>query len=224
MCSAALGLGSNLLYTGDATTIPPGQTQLLLMTDGSHPSNNRLAGINLRPGVTSNVDLKFAYSYIWNLAGPDTQLGPNLGFKWRFAGDGHKKPSMAISGLYVINNDVAGRSHKNDWGATLIGSYPTRIAEVLFNFGHVWVGDNVPDLRYIGAALVRPVSNHMVVAAEYSSLERVNNSGPKPLGRQYTAGLVYIQPKSWSVGLQVGYLPKGRNFQWHTSLGIAKNF
>ena len=221
---SALGLGSNLLYTGDATTVPQGQTQLLLMTDGSHPSRNRLAGINLRPGLTSNFDLKIAYSYLWNLAGPDAQLGPNVGFKWRFAGDGRKEPSMAVSSLYVINNDVGGRSHKNDWGATLIGSYPTRFAEVLLNYGHVWVGDNVPDMRYIGAALVRPVSKHTIVALEYSSLGRVNNGGPRALGAQYAAGLVYVQPKSWSFGLQIGYLPDGQNFQWHTTLGAATSF
>lgn len=220
----ALSLGSNLLYTGDALTVPPGKTQLLLFTDSTHPSQARIGGISLRPGLTSNVDVKVAYSYLWNLSGPNAQLGPNVGVKWRFAGDGRKEPSLAISSLYVINQDIGGRSHKSDWGATLIGSYPTRLAEALFNYGHVWVGDNVPDLRYLGAALVRPVSKHTLVAVEYSSLERVNPGGPPALGGQYAAGLVYVQPKSWSFGLQIAYLTDARNARWHTTLGAAMNF
>lgn len=220
---SAFALGSNLLYTGDASTVPPGQTQLLLLTDATHPSRTRIGGINLRPGITSNVDAKFAYSYLWNLAGPNAQLGPNLGVKWRFAGDGVKRPSLAISSLYLINQDIGGRSHKNDWAATLIASYPSRVGEILLNYGHVWVGDNIPDLRYIGAALVRPVSKHVVVALEYSSLQRVGQ-GPRALGNQVSAGIVYIQRQAWSYGLQVGYLPEGANVQWHTTLGAATYF
>lgn len=220
----AFALGNNLLYTGDASTVPPGKTQALFFTDTTYPARARIGGINLRPGLTGNVDAKIAYSYLWNFSGPDAQLGPNIGLKWRFAGDGRKKPSLAVSGLYVINQDVGGRSHKNDWASSLIASYPTRAAEVLFNYGRVWVGDDVPDLRYIGVALVRPVSKHAITALEYSSLERIGTGGPRALGNQVSVGLVYVQPKSWSYGLQVAYLPEGARVKWHMTLGAAMYF
>jgi len=220
----AFGLGSNLLYTGDATTVAPGKTQFLLFTDSTYPARARIGGINLRPGLTGNLDAKIGYSYLWNFSGPNAQLGPNLGLKWRFAGDGRKKPSLAVSTLYVINTDVGGRSHKNDWAATLIASYPTRAAEVLFNYGRVWVGDDVPDLRYVGVALVRPVSKHTLTALEYASLERIGPGGPAALGKQVSAGLVYAQPKSWSYGFQIAYLPEGVRVKWHTTLGVATYF
>jgi len=58
-----------------------------------------------------------------------------VGFKWRFAGNGATDPSLAVSALYVLNHDVGGQNQKNDYGATLIGSYPARVATVLANFG-----------------------------------------------------------------------------------------
>lgn len=128
---SAFALGSNQLYTGDPLTVAPGRTQFQLFTDHTRPASARLGGVAFRRGLTSNTEVKLAYSYLWNFGGPDVQLGPNVGFKWRFAGDGRKEPSLAVSTLYVFNHSVGGRSRRNDCAATLIGSYPTRYAEIL---------------------------------------------------------------------------------------------
>jgi hypothetical protein len=226
LCSPRLAsaLGNNQLYTGDPSTVAPGKTQFQLYTDTSRAAQTRVGGVAFRHGLTRNTELKLAYSYLWNAAGPNVQLGPNIGLKWRFIGDGRKKPSMAISGLYVINHDIAGRSRKNDTGATLIGSYPTRYAELLGNYGHVWVGEKAPDLRYLSLAAVRPVAKTTVVALEYSSVARIGAGGPRPLGRQWAAGLVYGSGSGWSYGLQVGYLLDNPRSKWHTTLGVATYF
>lgn len=217
-------LGNNQLYTGDPSTVAPGETQVQLFTDTSRPKQTRLGGVAFRHGLTSNTDLKFAYSYLWNLDGPNVQLGPNVGVKWRFAGDGRKKPSLAVSTLYVINQSVGGRPRKDDYAATLIGSYPTRHVEFLANFGRVWVGDNVPDLRFVSVAAVRPVAKRTITALEYSSLTRIGTGGGRPLGRQVAAGLVYMSGSGWSYGFQAGYLLDNPNFKWHTTLGVATYF
>ena len=60
----------------------------------------------------------------WNFSGPDAQLGPNIGIKWRFAGDGVKKPSLAASALCIVSQS-GGMSHKSDYGAALLASYST---------------------------------------------------------------------------------------------------
>lgn len=222
--ASALGLGENQLYVGDPSTVKPGLTQLQLYTDATYPARARLGGMSLRRGLTTNTDLKLAYSYLWNFSGPDASLGPNIGLKWRFAGDGRMKPSLAVSALCVLNQESGGRAHKSDYGASLIGSCPTPVGVVLANYGHVWVGDNIPDLRYVGLALVRPVAKRTLVALEYSDFERVRNSGPNPPKRQIAAGMIYKGGSGWNYGLQVGYLPEGVKVKWHTTLGVATYF
>lgn len=218
------GLSNNQLYTGDPSTVPPNLTQLQLFTDSTYPGRSRLGGVALTRGITSNVDARLAYSYLWNFNGPNAKLGPNIGFKWRFVGDGIKRPSLAVSSLCVINQSIGGRSQKSDYAATLLASYPNKYAEILANFGHVWVGDNVPDLRYIGFALVRPVSKYTIIALEYSSLERTQASKRPALGNQIAAGIVYGKPGGWSYGFQIGYLPQGVRVKWHTTLGVSTYF
>lgn len=184
----------------------------------------RLGGAALRRGVTGNTDVKLAYSYLWNSNGPNAQLGPNVGVKWRFARDWLRKPSLAISALCVMNQKSNGRSHKSDYGATLIGSCSAGFAYVLVNYGHVWVGDNVPDLRYVGFALVRPVSKRMLAALEYADVERLGSGGPPVPKRQIAAGLVYGYGSRCIYSIEVGYLPDGVRIKWHTTLGGSDVF
>lgn len=224
LAAPVFGLGNNQLYTGDPSTVAPGKTQLQLYTDSSRPERTRLGGIALRRGLTGNADLRVAYSYLWNFSGPNVQLGPNLGLKWRFAGDGRKKPSLAISALCVFNQSVGGQSRKSDYAATLIGSYPTRHAELLANYGRVWVADNIADLRFVSLAAVRPVAKRTIVALEYSSLTRIGARGPAPLGRQVAAGVVYSGGSGWSYGFQAGYLLDLPDVKWHTTVGVATYF
>jgi hypothetical protein len=222
--ACAFALGSNQLYTGDAYTIPPGKTQALAFTDHTRPARARLGGIQIRPGLTGNVDAKIAYSYLWNSSGPDAQFGPNVGLKWRFAGNGIANPSLAISALYAINASVGGRPHKNDVGATLIGTYPIGHGELLANFGHVWVGDNVPDLRFVSFAAVRPVAKHALIALEYSSIRRLGNGGAPTPGGQVAAAIVYGDRLGWTYSAELGYLPDAERVRWHATFGIGVVF
>ncbi len=225
MSTRAFGLGNNQLYTGDASTVAPGRTQLQIYTDTSRAAETRLGGLALRRGLTSNTEMKVAYSYIWNFAGPDVQIGPNAGLKWRFAGDGRRKPSLAVSGLYIVNHSVGGRSRKNDAAFTLLGSYTTPYAELLANYGRVWVGDDrSSDLRYLSLAAVRPVAKTLIAALEYSEIKRIHTGGPRPLGRQWAAGVVYLGGSGWSYGVQIGYLLDNPNANWHTTVGAATYF
>jgi len=86
------------------------------------------------------------------------------------------------------------------------------------------VGDNVPDLRYVGLALIRPVAAKTLLALEYASVERLGNGGPPTPGHQIAAGLVYGSRLGWSYGAEVGYLPDGRQVKWHTTLGASVVF
>lgn len=219
----ALALGNNQLYTGDPSTVSPGKTQFQLYTDASKPNQARLGGVAFRRGLTSNTELKLAYSYLWNFDGPDVSTGPNMGIKWRFAGDGRKKPSLAVSALWA-RTGISGQPNRDDRGATLIGSYPTRYGEILANFGRVWIGSNTPDLRFVSLAAVRPVAKRTIVALEYSSLTRIGSGGPSPLGRQIAAGMVYLSGSGWSYGFQAGYLVDNPKFKWHTTVGVATYF
>lgn len=222
--ASAYALASNQLYTGDPSTVPPGKTQLQLYTDSTYPGRSRIGGVIFTRGITDNIDARFAYSYLWNFNGPNTQIGPNLGLKWRFLGDGYAKPSLAISTLAVLNQNIGGQSRKSDYASTLLASYPLKNVELLFNFGHVWIGDNFPDLRYLGLAAVGRISKYTLTALEYSSLERVDRGGPPVLGNQIAAGIVYGKPNRWIYSFQVGYLPEGVRVKWHTTLGVSTYF
>jgi hypothetical protein len=218
-----LALGNNQLYTGTPATVPAGRTQLQLYADRTASGESRIGGIEFTRGVTSNVEVKLANSNVWNAQGPNVQIGPNVGIKWRFAGDGLAKPSLAVSALWV-SQSVGGRSTKPDYASALIGSYPTRYCEFLANYGHEWIGDNIPDLQFVGLAAVRPTSKMALVALEYSSLTRTRGNGPPSIGRQVAAGLVYGKRLGWSYSLQAGYLFDTPRTRWHTTLGVATYF
>ncbi len=221
---SAFALGSNQLYTGDAYTIPPGKTQALGFVDSTWPARTRRTGIQLRPGITGNVDAKIAYSYLWNFSGPNSQLGPNIGFKWRFAGNGLTNPSMAVSALYAVNTSIGERPHKNDIGAVLIGTYPARHGALLANFGHVWVGDNVPDLGFLSFAAVRRVAKQTLVALEYGSVRRLGGGGPHAAGDQVAAAVVYGDRLGWTYSAEIGYLPDAEHVRWHATLAVGVVF
>jgi hypothetical protein len=217
-------IGSDQLYTGDAWTVPPGKTQALVFTDATWPARTRLGGIQLRPGVTGNVDAKIAYSYLWNFNGPNAQFGPNVGLKWRFAGNGLTDPSLAVSTLYAINTRVGSAPHKNDIGATLIGSCPVRNGEVLADFGHVWAGDNVPDLRFVSFAFAQRTATRTLVALEYSSIQRLGGGKPSGPGHQVAAAVVYGDRMGWTYSAELGYLPDAQHVRWHATFGIGVVF
>jgi len=222
--TCAFGLGSNQLYTGDAWTVPAGKTQALMFTDHTRPVRTRLGGFALRHGLSSNADAKLAYSYLWNASGPNAEFGPNVGLKYRIAGNGLTNPSLAASLQYAASPRTGGRSHKSDYGATLIGSYPTPFAEILANFGRAFIGDDVPDLRLVSFAVVRPVASHALVAAEYSSIQRLGPGGPPVPRHQIAAAVVYGSRLGWSYSVEVGYLPDGERVKWHTTLGVGTVF
>lgn len=221
---SAFAIGNNQLYTGDAFTIPPGKTQALIFTDTTRPARTRLGGIQLRPGVTGNVDAKIAYSYLWNYSGPNAQFGPNVGLKWRFAGSGLTNPSMAISALYAVNTRIGHKPQKNDVGATLIGTYPIGRGEALGNFGHVWTGNSVPDLRFVSFAFAQRIAKRTLVALEYSNVERLGSGKPPGPGRQIAAAIVCGERMGWSYSAEIGYLPDAQHIRWHATFGIGVVF
>lgn len=222
--ACAFGLANNQLYVGDASTVAPGRTQLQLFTDTARPSSARLGGTQLRRGLTDNAELKLAYSYLWNNKGPNAQIGPNVGAKWRFAGDGLRKPSLAVAALYAVSKVSGAPSRQKGFGMTLVGSRSVRFAHVLLNYGRAWLSGNASDLRYIGLALVRPTSKHMLVALEYSDVERLGNSGPPAPGRQFAAGVIYSSASRWTYSAETGYLPDTATAKWHTTLGVSTTF
>ncbi len=213
-------MGSNQLYTGDATTVPVDTVQLQVYQDTTPSRNYRIAGSAATLGVTSSTDIRLAYGYLWNNQGPDSTIGPNIGFKWRMVGNGVTNPSVAVSTLYAINNG-AGGAGKGDYGALLILSYPTRPVTFLANFGRVWIGDPKPDLYFIGLAAVHYLSRKTLLAIEYSDLIRIGSSPLGDIDGQYAIGTVYRADKIWSYGLQLGYLPNNPSTRFHTTISVS---
>jgi hypothetical protein len=220
----AFALGNNQLYTGDASTVPPGKTQFQLFTDHTFGVQTRLAGTAFRFGTSKNTEAKLAYSYLWNFQGPDSQIGPNVGFKWRFVGNGWTNLSVAASALYATTKGTGGASHRSDCGAVLIVTYPTKVVGVLANVGRVWVGEDIPDLGFTSFALVRKASKTTLVAAEYSEINPLGDSLRRHSVRQVAAGMVYRSSSGWGYGLQVArFLPETK-ITWHTTVGVAVTF
>lgn len=217
-------LGGNQLYTGDAKTVSVGQVQLQAYQDTTFSRKYRLAGSILTVGASDNIDFRLACGYLWNNQGQDARVGPNVGFKYRFFGDGKKNPSMAFSALYAINSGIDSKPHKNDFGMLLIGSYPGRLVTFLGNFGHVRVGDNKPNLYYLSMAAVRPTTKQTLVALEYSDLIRIGQNQKKGLDAQFAIGTVYTPDKRWSYSIQLGYLPYNPSIHYHTTIGISRYF
>jgi len=224
ICAGALA-GTSQLYTGDAVTVAPGHAMFQSYYDASFGGPQRIAGSSLTFGATRKMDVRIGYGYLWSDIGPDVTLGPNIGMKWRFLGDGKRKPSMALSSLYSIDNKVGGKARKNDYGGLLILQYPTRPAIFLVNYGRVWIGESgSPDLRYFAFAAARYLNPDMLVALEYSDLERIGQSAKSGSGEQVAAGAVFSPGREWSYSAQLAYLPLGRNIHWHMTLGVSLNF
>ncbi|MCE5324132.1 hypothetical protein LLG46_12575 [bacterium] len=209
------------LYTGDAFTVSPGKVQLRSYYNSSFGGPQRVVGGSFTFGATKSVDAKLSYGYLWNNAGQDVRIGPNIGVKWRFIGDGVRKPSAAVSTLYAINEGIGGESHKNDFGSLLIVQYPVAPMVYLANFGHVWVGDeDAFDLRYVSFAAGRFFSGRRLGALEYSQLSRLG----RPYGRhtnQVTAAFAYSSNESLTYTGQLGYLWSGLNSNYNLTLGIS---
>lgn len=217
---------SDLLYTGNAVTVTPGQTQLISYFDSSFGGPQRVAGGSLTHGIAKRSDVKLGYGYLWNNIGADVRLGPNFGLKWRFIGDAKLKPSVAVSSLVSINEGVGGKSHKNDYGSLVIVQYPTKPIIYLLNLGRVWIGDNnKPDMFYLGFAAARYLHPHTLIALEYNMFERIHpiNNIPK-IDDQVAVGLVYSTSHNLNYGIQYGYLPHGKNIHMHMTFGISTYF
>jgi hypothetical protein len=212
---------TNDLYTGDTTTVGAGKYQLKSYFDLSFTGSQRIAGGSLTYGPTQNVDTRLGYGYLWNDVGQNARLGPNIGVKWRFIGDGLRKPSAAISSLFAINEGVGGKPHKNDWGALFIVQYPIKPVILLANFGHVLVGDdNASDLRYVSFAAAHFLSKRSLTALEYSQLSRL--TGPTSGYRsQIAAAYVYAPNQSINYSAQLGYLWPESDTKLHLTLGIS---
>lgn len=204
--------------------MPPGKVQFQLFQDTTPSRDYRVAGSHLTVGITDNLNLRAAYSYLWRTIGPDAEIGPNFGLKWRFMGNGKTTPSLAVSALYSVTDDVGGRPREADYGALLIGSYPSRNFTLLGNLGRVWVGEDIPDLYYLSFALVRNTSRYALVALEYSDLRPVENTSDQSVNSQYAAGIVYSPDRKWSYSLQVGYLPENPRFSWRSTVGVSVTF
>lgn len=217
-------MAGNQLYTGDASTVPPGRTQFQLMQDTTPKRAYRLAATALTYGVTSNMDARAAYGHLWSDISPDAKIGPNFGVKWRFVGDGRREPSMAASALCSTTSAADGGQAKPDYGALLILSYPSRYVTFLGNLGRVWVGEQKPDLYYLSFAATHLASPHTLLALEYSDLRRIGHVPNRGVDTQYAAGIVYTASNQVSYSFQTGYLPNNPRFRWRTTLGFSVYF
>lgn len=219
VCSANL----DQLYTGVPATIPAGRFQYQFAYDTDFGRQSRIGYTSLTGGLSSNFEVRAAYGHLWNLTGPDLRLGPTLGAKWRFAGDGWLRPSAAISTLYAFRDDVGGRPRGDDVGAALLISAPVDGTVVLGNLGRVWVGEDASDLVYLAFALARPIASRLLAAVQYNDFDRIGGRGVDP-SAQVALGLVWRPREKWTYSLQPAYLLEGRRAKWHTTVGVSVMF
>lgn len=224
VCGHALGLGQDQLYTGSATTVAPGEVQFQFFYNTIFTGGLRLTGTSFTFGATGNADVKLGYGFLWNDTGPNAQIGPTIGAKWRLVGNGRTNASVAVSGLYAINQGVGGENRKNDAGGLLILQYPTRYVVLLANYGRVWVGDNIPDLRYVAVALAKPMTPRTLVAAQYISVSQIGMGPPGRQLEQYVGAIVYQAKHRTGYSLQVGFAPNGQRSHWNSTFGLSKFF
>lgn len=214
LACGAFGLGQDQLYTGTALTVPPGQVQFQLFGSTSFGKSSKVAGTSFTFGATRNFDAKIAYGYLWNYRGPNAELGPNVGVKWRFMGDGKLKPSMSLSLAYASNESGLG-DRRSDVGSLLIVQSPVGPLVFLGNFGHVWTGDNAPDVRYLALALAKIISPKVLTAAQYIQLDPIGTGKSR---EAYVAAVVLKPTPKTGYSLQLGYLPEQAS-HWNATLG-----
>lgn len=223
-CGAAFGLGEDQLYTGDARTVRPGGLQLQAAYRGAFGEGARVGGASLTVGATPSMDVKLSYGYLWSYSGTNYRIGPSIGAKWRFVGDGQTEPSVALSGLCASRQRSGDPPSKADFGALLIFQQPTPVGTVLVNVGRVFVGENVPDLRYLAAALARRVTPHVLVAAQYIDVDQFGQGVPGREFSMWVGAVVYHPNKSTGYSMQIGYTPEAVQAHWNATLGIGLYF
>ena len=216
----AFGLGQDQLYTGTAATVPPGQVQFQLFGSTTFSKAAKLAGTSFTFGATRNFDVKLAYSYLWNFQRPDVQIGPNIGAKWRFVGDGKAKPSVSMSFLYANSEIGGGVGSSNNAGSLLIVQHPIGPLIFLGNFGRVWSGNHGADARYVALALARVVSPKVLAAAQYIELAPLGTGSTR---RAYVAAVVLRSNPKTGCSLQIGYTPETPS-KWNATLGVSQYF
>jgi hypothetical protein len=185
---------------------------------------NRLLRAAFTYGATGNLDARLTYGYLWNLRGTDLQIGPGIGGKWRFAGDGRRSPSLSFSFLYASNSRPGGRSKEHDLGTLLIVQYPVRPVTLLANLGRVWVSEDAPDLRYIALAVAAPISRRALAAVEYIDIDPLGDGPPGRSHGQAVLALVYNSSVGISYSLQIGRSTRAITPHWNTTLGVGWKF
>lgn len=219
----AFGMGEDQLYTGDAGTTAPGNVKFQLFYNTLFDAGIEVTGGSLTFGLRENVDARAGYGYLWNDQGPSTQIGPNIGVKWRFVGTGKMGTSFAASGLYANNTSVVTGERKDDIGALLIGEYVTREVVLLANLGRVWAGGPDSDLQYTAFAVAKPTTEQVLLALEYLQISPIGESRTARQRGQYVAGIVYTADERTKYSLQVGYLPGAiQDSHWAATLGYSR--
>lgn len=223
-CGAAFGLGEDQLYTGSARTVLPGSFQLQAVYRGTFGEGSRSAGTSISTGITPKMDVKLSYGYLWSFSGPNFQIGPSIGAKWRLIGNGVTNTSVAISGLCASSSRAGDPPDKADYGALLIFQQPTPVAIILVNAGRVFVGDKVPDLSYFAAALARKVTPELLVAVQYINVGQIGMGVPGREFSMWVGAAVYRPNKSTGYSLQIGYVPGAIRAPWNATLGVGLYF
>lgn len=219
----AFGMGEDQLYTGDASTTAPGQVKFQLFYSAIFGGGIDVAGSSFTFGLRDNLDARAGYGYLWNDYGPSARIGPNLGVKWRFVGDGRTKTSFAVSGLYATNDSLVDGSRKDDYGALLIGEYVSKEIILLANLGRVWAGGRDSDLQYSAFAVAKLTSQRVLLAAEYLQIRSIGVSVSGRSRSQYVGGIVYSADERTKYSLQIGYLPQPiADSRWTATLGFSR--
>lgn len=215
------GLGEDQLYTGSAATIQSGKFQYQTYVNTTYAGGAFVSGNSLTYGASKRMDMRVAYGYLWNDYGPNVQIGPNVGAKWRFQGNGRTNTSMALSALYGISNASAGNPQRENLGILYIAQQPTKYATLLANAGYVWVSNNPTNLRYLALAAAREVDPNLLLALQYVDIGVIGKGFSSQRKTQYVLGAVYHPTKALGCSLQLGYVPKGKRSNWTTTVGFA---
>lgn len=87
----------------------------------------------------------------------------------------------------------------------------------------MWVGDDIPDLRYTALALAKPLTPRVLVAAQYIDVTQIGSGGlPGRQLTQYVGAVVYQEREKLGYSLQFAYVPDARH--WNVTLGYSVYF